>query len=94
MSPFQGVMVEKPWHQDPEAASQRAATPRKPREMNASPQFGLLRYSLTDKPRGLSQVILDSVKLTIEINHHTREDFVTFSYFVEFSLIIFCIQSL
>lgn len=36
---FQGVMVEKAWHQDPEAAGYRAATPRKLREMNASPQF-------------------------------------------------------
>lgn len=38
----QGVMVEKAWHQDPEAAGYRAATPRKLREMNASPQFAFL----------------------------------------------------
>ena len=72
VSPFQGVMVEKAGHQDPEAAGQKAATAGKLREMNASHQFALLRYSLTGMPRGPSQVILDSVKLTTEIYHHMR----------------------
>lgn len=47
-SQFQGIMVEKAWHQDLEAAGHRASTERD--EWQSAGNF-LLRYSLRSQPQ-------------------------------------------